>query len=100
VGQWALSPFRNQKSSFFCQLAKYIRNFFFKSSLGPIFEHSGSATEFGSFKIVTKCSHLLYLVNLPFHIYIYILRKSINDDVYLSGAARTDKKFLKRVQII
>jgi hypothetical protein len=32
--------------------------------------------------------------------YIYIVRQSINGDDYLSGAARTDKTFLKRVQII
>ena len=44
VGQWALSPFRNQKSSFFCQLAKYTENY-----TDPLFEHSESATELGSF---------------------------------------------------
>ena len=37
---------------------------------------------------------------LNIFIYIYIVRQSINGDDYLSGAAQTDKKNLKRVQII
>jgi hypothetical protein len=58
------------------------------------------ASTLDQFKSLAQ-SHYYWNALLMFiYIYIYILRQSINGDDYLSCAVRTDKKFLKRVQII
>ena len=64
MGQGAPSPFRNQKPSLFCQLAKYIDFVFFKSSSGLLFEHSGSATELGSFNDSLYSVNAIEIFNL------------------------------------